>query len=66
MIKMVIYLCLNAVAPDECNEGTAVWVMRPAVQYPTPSGCAVASMQMLPIIEDADDATHPLIHCEAK
>jgi hypothetical protein len=63
---MVIMLCLNAVPHDQCNKETAVWVMRPAERYSTTIGCAVASMQMLPVMEDADDSTHPLIACEAR
>lgn len=63
MITMTILLCLNAVPHEACDEQAAVWVMHPAVRYTTPSECAVASMQMLPIIEDADDSTHPVIRC---
>jgi hypothetical protein len=60
---MVIFLCLNAVPREQCNEETAVWVMRPVMHYPLQIGCSVASMQMLPIVEDADDSTHPVIRC---
>ena len=62
-IAMVVFLCLNAVPHNACDATSAVWVMRPVERYPTAAGCAVASMQMLPILEDADDATHPVIQC---
>jgi hypothetical protein len=60
---MVIILCLNAVPREQCNEETGVWVMRPAMHYQLPIGCSIASMQMLPIVEDVDDFTHPVIRC---
>lgn len=64
MYAMVIFLCLNAMPQDQCNEKTAVWVMRPAQRWSVPIGCAVASQQILPIMEDADDATHPVVTCK--
>jgi hypothetical protein len=63
---MVIILCLNAVPREQCNEETAVWVMRPVTRYSAPIGCSVASMQLLPIVEDADESTHPVIRCVQK
>jgi hypothetical protein len=63
---MVVFLCLNAVPHDRCDEGTAVWVTRPVQHFPTSIGCAVASMQILPVMEDADDSTHPVIRCVPK
>jgi hypothetical protein len=63
---LVILLCLNEVPHDQCNQETAVWVMRPVMRYSAPIGCAVASMQMLPIMEDADNSTHPVIKCEVR
>jgi hypothetical protein len=63
MIGMIILLCLNAVPHDQCTEDTAIDVIKPVDRYPTTMGCAIASMQALPNIEEADDTTHPVIHC---
>ena len=63
MIKMVVLFCLNAVPHEACTEANAVQISRPAEAYFTTMGCAVASMRLLPIFEDADDATHPVIKC---
>jgi hypothetical protein len=63
MWAMVIMLCLNEVPHDQCTEDIAVQVTKPVERYPTSIGCAAASMQVLPVVEEADDTTHPVIHC---
>jgi hypothetical protein len=65
MWAMVILLCLNNVPHDRCTEQVAIQVTKPIERYSTLSGCAVASMQILPLAEAIDDATHPAINCVA-
>jgi hypothetical protein len=65
MWAMVILLCLNAVPRDQCTEQVAIQVTKPIERYSTAIGCAVASMQALPLAEAIDDATHAAIHCIA-
>jgi hypothetical protein len=63
MWALVIYLCLNELPHEQCNAETAVQVSRPLERYSMRIGCAVASMQILPLAEDADDLTHAVVQC---
>ena len=63
MWTMVILLCLNEVPHDQCTEAVALQVTKPVESYPTSIGCAIASMQALPLAEAIDATTHPAIIC---
>jgi hypothetical protein len=63
MWTLVIYLCVNELPREQCNAETAVQVTRPVERYSMPISCAVASMQILPLWEAADDTTHAVVQC---
>jgi hypothetical protein len=64
MWALVVFLCANELPRDQCNAETAVQVTQPVESFSMPIGCAVASMRLLPLWEDADDTTHAVVQCK--
>jgi len=59
MSTMIILMCLMATPQAQCNETTAVEVIKPVDRYATPIGCALAAVQAVAPLE----GTYPLVRC---
>lgn len=66
MWVMIIYLCLIEIPHEQCNEDTAISVVKPIDRYPMSIGCAIASMQALSFIENTDNTIYPNVVCVQK
>jgi hypothetical protein len=64
---LTIFLCVNDLPHDQCNEETALQISRPAEHWLTPAGCATAAMQVLAVLDvprrRGDEPTHAVVRC---